>query len=553
MKKIIDSLLSVTSHLDLHGVLGQIVTAASELTGAKYAAIGVLDSAGSIDPFVTHGVSEELRDLIDHPSGVGVLAAIPPDQPLVLEDLTTHPDFRGFPESHPRMTSFLGVPILVGSQMYGRLYVAEKAGGFDSADTQHIQMLASAAAIAVQNSELYEAARTREKWLVAGQDITSAMLHNPEIEDALELIAARIRQVAEADVACIVLPGMNGDWVIEIVDGQAAGNLLGIAMPASGRARKVIADKTGMLVGSLSRARTLQVPEFANYGPALYVPLVAEDYAHGVIILMREEGAQEFNPSELAIAEAIAAQAALALKLSEARAAKDLAALMEERARIGRDLHDLAIQQLFATGLLLTKAVATVTDAEIKEQLAEALDGLDDSVRQIRAIVRSVSTDDDSEPLLERLQREVSLARTGLGFAPSLVLTFTDAAGREISAATPAEQGAQLEDMYARLSPSLTDDIVAVVREGLANAARHAQAAFVHVRLIISPDTVCIEVEDDGVGISEQRVRSSGLANLGQRATSHDGDFAIERVSAAGGSLLRWRARLTSLPFSQTT
>src|SRR5699024_5856285 len=108
------------------------------------------------------------------------------------------------------------------------------------------------------------------------------------------------------------------------------------------------------------------------------------------------------------IAEAIAAQAALALKLSEARAAKDLAALMEERARIGRDLHDLAIQQLFATGLQLTKAVETVTDPSVKAELAEAIDGVDDSVRQIRAIVRTISSEDDSEPILERLQREVS-------------------------------------------------------------------------------------------------------------------------------------------------
>src|SRR5690625_3193652 len=153
MKNIIDSLLSVTSHLDLHSVLGEIVAAASKLTGAEYAAIGVLDSAGHIDPFVTHGVSERTRELLAHPSGVGVLGAIPAQGALVLNDLTAHPDFRGFPEGHPPMRSFLGVPILIGSQAYGRLYVAEKVGGFNDEDVEHMHMLASAAAIAVRSEE----------------------------------------------------------------------------------------------------------------------------------------------------------------------------------------------------------------------------------------------------------------------------------------------------------------------------------------------------------------------------------------------------------------
>ena len=551
MKKIIDSLLLVTSHLDLHEVLGEIVTAAGALTGTKYAAIGVLDNAGQIDPFVSHGVDDEVRGVLAHPAGVGVLAAIPSDGALVLNDLTTHPEFRGFPDHHPMMRSFLGVPILIGTKMYGRLYVAEKTDGFNAEDVEHMHMLASAAAIAVQNSALYEEARTREKWLAAGQEITAAMLHTPEVEDALELIASRIRQVAEADTACIVLPGLKGEWLIEIIDGEHSEDLLGIAMPPSGRARQVIKNGTGIIVDSLSRARTLRVPEFGRFGPALYAPLVANGNSHGVIILLRHRGAAEFTPGELTIAEAIAAQAALALKLSEARAAKDLAALMEERARIGRDLHDLAIQQLFATGLQLTKAVETVTDPGMKAELAEAIDGVDDSVRQIRAIVRTISSEDDSEPILERLQREVSLARTGLGFAPSLVLLFIDDDGAEVTGLTAEEQGAQLEDMYARLSQSLTDDLVAVVREGLANAARHAQAASVHVRLIISPSTVTVEVEDDGVGISEHRARNSGLANLGSRARRHDGEFTLTRLSESGGSLLHWSARLSGVPFSQ--
>src|SRR5690625_117323 len=182
MKKIIDSLLLVTSHLDLHEVLGEIVTAAGALTGAKYAAIGVLDNAGQIDPFVSHGVDDEVRGVLAHPAGVGVPAAIPSDGALVLNDLTTHPEFRGFPDHHPMMRSFLGVPILIGTKMYGRLYVAEKTDGFNAEDVEHMHMLASAAAIAVQNSALYEEARTREKGLDAGTGHTAAVVPAPAVQ-----------------------------------------------------------------------------------------------------------------------------------------------------------------------------------------------------------------------------------------------------------------------------------------------------------------------------------------------------------------------------------
>lgn len=530
MKRIIDALLSVTSHLDLQEALGEIVAAACHLTGARYAALGVIGSSGQIDPFVSHGVDPKQMAALDHPVGKGVLGEIPQHGELVLDDLTKHPSFGGFPEQHPIMRSLLGVPIHVGGEAYGRLYVAEKDGGFGESDVASMHLLASAAAVAVQNSELYTTVRTRERWLQAGHDITSTLLQEPDAEDALAFIAARIRQVADADAACIVLPGVGGEWMIELVDGPDTDDLLGIVMPAQGRARSVIASGAGLIVDSLSRTPSLRVPEFGRFGPALYAPLLAEGNSLGVIVLLRRLGAPEFTPDELTIAESIAGQAALALKLAEARAAKDRATLLDERARIGRDLHDLAIQQLFATGLQLTKAREAVSDEDVYGALTEALDGVDDSVRQIRAIVRALRSDDEAAPILERLQRETSLARTGLGFAPSLVVTGSDPA-------------IDIDDLAALVDGDLADDIVAVVREGLANAARHARASSVHVRLALSPSRVEIEVEDDGVGIDPERTRESGLANLGSRARRHGGCFAFGPGSA-GGSLLHWDARL---------
>ncbi|TDE95742.1 GAF domain-containing protein [Occultella glacieicola] len=542
MKQFLDAVLSVTSRLHLDDILANFVRAAADLTDARYAAIGVLDATGETETFVQYGVDPVTQAALEHPHGRGILAAIPTDGVLLLSDLTTHPRFQGFPEGHPMMRTFLGVPVRVADQVYGRLYLSEKAGGshFTEADAENIRMLAAAAAIAVQNSRLYKEAQTRQRWLAVGQEITTALLSGLDVEDALALIAREVRKAADADTAVVVLPGVGDSWLIEFADGDPVGDLVGIVMPPDGRAMTVLAEKEGIIVDSFARARNLRVPEFGRYGPSLYAPLIAEGQSMGVIILLRNKHAPEFTPSDLSVAESIARQAALALKLAEARQAQDLAGLIEERGRIARDLHDMAIQQLFATGLQLSRAREQVPadDEDLRRVLATALDGVDDSVRQIRAIVHNLRSPDENAPLLERLRREASLARTGLGFAPSLVLEAVD----PVTGVPRASQEAG-EDLDARVDADLADDVVAVVREGLANAARHAQAASVHVRLALGPEDIEVVVTDDGVGIDPDQTRSSGLSNLAARARRHRGEFRLE-PGPDGGSSVVWTARL---------
>src|SRR5699024_8872112 len=168
------------------------------------------------------------------------------------------------------------------------------------------------------------------------------------------------------------------------------------------------------------------VPQLGRYGPALYAPMITQGTGRGVLILLRLQGAAEFTSAGLEIAEAVAAQATVALELASARHAQDVSALLEERQRISRDLHDLAIQQLFATGMQLesvrASAAASTETAWVAENLETSLSSVDDSVRQIRSIVHSLRDADDAVGLVERLRREASLARTGLGFAPSLLI-----------------------------------------------------------------------------------------------------------------------------------
>lgn len=370
-------------------------------------------------------------------------------------------------------------------------------------------------------------ALTRSQWLTVGQEVTTAMLEGADVEDALGLIAQRLQAVAEADAACLVLPGVGDSWVIEFAAGDGTEDLVGITMPEGGRARRVIESRAGLVVGSFERSSTLRVPEFGRYGPALYAPLVAGARSTGVIILMRARGAEEFSYDELQIAEAFARQAALALELAEARDAQDRAALLDERARIARDLHDLAIQHLFATGLSIARARDDLPP-EAAERLGEALTGLDEAVAQIREIVHALQRDAVPSLPMERIERELSLARSGLGFAPELDLQ-----------PSPID----VETWTEGADTDLVDDVVAVIREALSNAARHAHASSVRVRLAVAEGRLTLTTTDDGVGIPPDRTRSSGLANLTRRAERWGGTFTAAPGESAG-TVLTWTVPL---------
>lgn len=485
---VLDAILAVTSHLDTRETLRNLVRASTELTGAEYAAITIIEPSGGVETFV-----DAEADSVPPPTRGGAL---------------------------------LEVPIQVREVTYGTLTLTGRDTPFSTEEADQVRMLAGAAAIAVQNARLYDAARTRERWLAVGQEITTMLLSGTEVEDSLGLIAARVRQVASADTAVIVLPGVGDDWVIEFADGDPVGDLIGIVMPPHGRALTVLAEGHGIIVDSFARARTLRVPEFGRYGPSLYAPLVAGTRRLGVFILLRNKDAAEFTENELTIAESIARQAALALTLAESRQAADLASLLAERGRIARDLHDLAIQQLFATELQLRAAALATADPQAQDNFESALTGVDEAVAQIRSIVRTLRSDAQESPLLVRLQREESLARIGLGFAPTL------------SVGGPLAEDPQLEE---RLGSHLVDDVVAVVREGFANAARHAGASTVHATVHLDLDLLTVQVSDDGTGVDPRRTRRSGLANLAARAESYGG--TCELVAGEVGSVLTWTAR----------
>lgn len=541
-------LLGLAGQLDAQQVLAQLVVDAAEHTGATYAALAELDAYGETSTFVQQGMDEETQQVLGHPPrNVGVLAALPAEGVLLLDDLTTHPAFGGFPPGHPMMRTFLGVPVMAGTVILGRLYLAEKAGGFTAEDVETVQLLAAAAAVAIDNSRLYRQAQVRERWLAVSQEITTQLLEGSEEEDVLLLVAHRIREVAGADAAAIVLPSLDGAWVVEIVDGPGTQSLIGQTLPAHGPAAQTVATGTGLLVDSISREAHRFVEPARVFERALYAPLLSGAYdsqitatSAGVLILFRLPGQPAFTEDDLAVAHDFGAQAALALKLAAARHAEDVAGLLSERNRIARDLHDLAIQQLFATGMRLEHAKGLLAGApresEIQSELEDAISGVDEGVRQIRGIVRSLRDRDEKLPVIERLVRESSLARSSLGFAPSMLLSLDGVLLEEVD-----PEGEESEEIDARLGIELSDDVVAVVREGLSNVARHAQATSARVEVEVAPRTVRVVVTDDGRGPDPASDRRSGLANLTGRAEDHAGAASLT-AGADGGSVLVWEA-----------
>lgn len=539
---LLESVLMLTSDLELNPALQKFVEAARSVTEAKYSALGILDSRGDTVAFHYSGIDEATAQVLGHPPRTqGVFELIEPDRPLIINDLKSHPHFVGWPEAHPDMKSFLGVPVTIREQVFGRLYLADKPGGFSETDAANMEILAAAAAVAVQNARTYSESQRRARWIGVSQQVTTALLEGTDEEEALELIAHLMREVSNSAAALIILPGIGDSWVCEFADGENTSHLLGLEFPPEGRARTVIREGTGLVVDSMTRLRTMRVAELRQYGPALYAPMIVHGDGVGVIVLLREQGGSEFDLTDLIMAESVAKQAALALELTAARHAKNVAAQIDERAQIGRDLHDLAIQQLFATGMQITRIRNDLaekdTDGAILDLLNQALSSVDESVTEIRHIVHRLREPDATIMVVERLRREASLARTSLSFAPSLVISLN---GEDLPGDADGETISRIDNI---IGADIADDVVAVTREGLSNAARHAKASSVSVHVEVSRSRVTVTVTDDGIGPVPSVTRRSGTANLAARARRHGGTFELVRGNDQG-AVMTWSVPL---------
>lgn len=548
--------VAVTAGLELGATLRRIVQAAVDLVDAEYGALGVLDSRGAVVDFIHVGIDGERAERIGPlPTGRGILGLLVEHPvPIRLEDLKTHPASAGFPEGHPPMSSFLGVPVRVRGEVFGNLYLTQKRHGrsFTPGDEQTVMALAAAAAVAIENARLYERSRQRERWQQAIVEIANAVLTGVREAEVLLLIAARAQALSGADVALIALPRSDGNCVIEVIHmgTYGDGDTSRWSVHQSRRSEQpVMGDETvlrwrgaevppGSVIheclasGTRVDAEQCQLQpaqgEKVDFGATVALPLLTGERVLGVLVLLWGADSPQAPSDAIDMAELFASQAALSLVLTEAQREQERLAVFEDRDRIARDLHDLVIQRLFATGMNL-QGVLRNTDvpSSAADRVNRAVDDLDETIREIRQTIFALHepVEGPSTGTRGRALREIRQAASLLGFDPAIRF---------------------VGPIDAMMLPSTEEHLIAAMREALANAAKHAQASHVDVVLSLESGDVVLTVTDDGVGFDEDAAnRNSGLANLSARAHDLGGVSHLTRVSAAGGSRLVWRVPIT--------
>jgi len=516
MRALVEAGIALSSELSLEAVLQKIVDAARKLTGARYAALGVLDPTGArLERFVTTGVDPETRAAIgDLPTGRGILGVLIRDaRPLRLSELGEDPRSVGFPPGHPPMHSFLGVPIALRGVAYGNLYLTEKeSGDFTQEDEDAAVLLAAQAAVAIENARLYESATRWSQQLESLNEIAVALVSEFELGPLLQTVARRLQSLLNAHVVSIALP--HGDGLrIEAAAGHEAEELIGIDIPARSKTMRVLERKRSEKVDSV-----LDDPEIdqetvrrMHMRTGIYVPLVTRGEAIGVITAQDKLASDpRFTAEDVRLAEAFAQRSAVAVDLSR-RVARDalrrvVSAQEQERRRLARELHDETGQAL--TSILL--GLRAVEEARGDEELRTAVTEVRDLVRATLQDVRQLAVE----------LRPKALDDFGLVAAlERLTSSFEEQTGISVQFESTLPPG--------RLSPEVETALYRIVQETLTNIVKHARAGGVSILLGRKDGSVSVVVEDDGVGFDPARTREEGLGLIGMR----------ERVALLGGRL----------------
>jgi len=531
LRALVETGIAINSELSLDALLQRIVEGAAKVTGARYAALGVIDRSGTgLERFVTHGLDAETHAAIgDLPRGRGILGVLIRDaRPLRLHDLAQDSRSVGFPPNHPPMRSFLGVPILLRGVGYGNLYLTEKEGGedFTAEDEELVTLLAAQAAVAVENSRLYESATEWSRQLESLNEIGAALVGELELPRLLDLIARRLRELIGARLVTIALP-VGDELRIEAVDGDGAASFVGTTFPRrDSKTGRVLERRHSERVDSLLEDPEVHQDAARLFGArtGLYVPFLVGDRPIGVLVAHDKLGPdQRFDSADLRLSEQFAARAAVAVDLSRRVARDSLRRIVGgqelERRRLARELHDETGQALTSIllGLRAVDEAGSTGDvqnavAELRELVVATLQ----DVRRLAVQLRPKALDDFGlVPALERL-----------------VQTFSETSG--INVDLEAQLGEQ------RLPTEVETTIYRIVQEALTNVVKHAEARNVSILLVRRNGSATAVIEDDGRGFdpSTAPLDSLGLEGMRERAELHEGRLTVETAPGSGTTLV---------------
>ncbi|MDA0167391.1 GAF domain-containing sensor histidine kinase, partial [Solirubrobacter ginsenosidimutans] len=536
LRRLLDVGRSLITQLDPEAVFARLLEVARELTGARYAAIGVLDERRErLERFLTAGIDDDTHRLIGQlPGGHGVLGVlIDEPQRLRLADVAAHPRSYGFPLAHPPMTTFLGVPIVVEDQAWGNLYLTEKDGGeFTDDDEEAAVVLADWAAIAISNSRLYRAVRERRdeleravRGLETTTEISRALGGETDLERVLELVVKRSRALLDARSAEIAL--LDGDeFVIAAVAGEGVGGVPGT---------RISIDES-LAGAALKSGRLQRVPEiprdsfaYRELGArsALVTPMSFRNRPVGFLIVFdRLRGDRPFNEEDERLLEAFAASAAIAVATAQHAGDEALRRSIEaserERSRWARELHDETLQQLAALRVLLSGALRSGDHDRLQTAVGDAIEYLKTGVGDLRSLITDL--------------RPAALDEFGI---ESALEALAERVSRQTDAVVDLEVDLVHDDEAdSRYSPEIEATVYRVVQEALTNAVKHGEATRVHVRVSDRDGTVNVTVRDDGKGFNPQESSAGfGLLGIRERLALVRGTLKIESAPGVGTTL----------------
>lgn len=539
-RSVVDLARSVLSDLDLETVLHRVIESARELTGARYAALGVLgESRRELSRFITSGIDDSTREQIGAlPRGRGVLGElITNPAPLRLKEVGGHPRSYGFPPGHPPMNAFLGVPILIEGIPYGNLYLTEKQGGgeFTNADEESVSVLAELASVAIDHARRYTGASRRRdelertvSTLEATTQISRAVGAETDLSVILELVAKRGRALVDAHALVIELV-RRAELVIEAGAGELPPGIIGSRLPFkdSVASTALRTRTTQRLEDELNRVR-YEENGAGRLGlhvrGGLVVPLLFQNHPYGVIVVIdRLHEGPSFTAEDGRLLEAFAASAATAVATAQSVESEHrrqrLAAAEAERRRWARELHDDTLQSLSALRVGLSTARRSKREHALDRAVAGAIEHLEESITNLRTLITDL--------------RPASLDELGTGAAVQALAERARRSGVDVDVSIELayEEGREL----TRHTPELETALYRIVQEALTNAIKHGKAGRAVVEIYDDDSYVHVRVRDDGDGFDvDAHTTGFGLLGMRERVQLLDGTFEIQSSSPGG-------------------
>jgi signal transduction histidine kinase len=516
LRRLIDVGRGLVAQLDLEAVLSEVVEVARELTGARYAALGILDEdRRELERFIYVGIDEQTRATIgDLPRGRGVLGElIRNPAPLRLREVGAHPRSYGFPSGHPPMRSFLGVPIVVRGQVYGNLYLTEKESGeFDEADEEAATILAEWAAVTIFNVRLYGQSEQERgaleravHGLEATTEIARAVGGETDRARVLETIAKRARALAAARSLLVLLRDGGGRQEVVASAGECGRDPVGRYVTLESETPQAALDAVASL-GIQARA-------------ALLAPLGFRGKVLGTIVALdRFEEGPDFYPEDERMLVAASASAATAVatveSVTEERLRHSLRAAERERARWARELHDSVLQGLGSRRVSLSSALKRGDRPALEKAVADAVEDIGRDIDELRALITEL--------------RPATLDQLGLRAA------LEDLAER-VSGSAGVELDTDLSIAAERLDPELETVVYRLVQEALTNIAKHAAAGAVSLQVGQGGGRIDVLIADDGEGFEPGADHAGfGLTGMRERVELVGGELRIESKPGSG-------------------